>query len=45
MTEKREATQYPNRNQVASLKILKVISFLETPEQQAFLPKFLLWHR
>ena len=24
---------------------LKVISFLETQEQQAFLPRFLLWHR
>lgn len=42
MREKKEKQlNILNRNQVASLKILKVINFLELQEPQAFRPKFL----
>ena len=42
MREKKEKQlNILNRNQVASLKILKVINFLELQEQQVFRPKFM----
>jgi hypothetical protein len=45
MREKKEKQlNILNRNQVASLKILKVINFLELQEQQVFRPKFLFSH-